>query len=459
MQEFDLIVIGTGAGAGSAAYPCREAGWKVAVVDYRPFGGTCELRGCDPKKVLVGGAELVDWSQRMQGKAVSSPPLQLNWSELMAFKRTFTAPAPANNEKSLHQAGIVTFHQQAHFVGPTTLQVGTETLQGRYIVLAPGAKPAHLDISGEEYLTTSEQFLELEQLPPRIIFVGGGYIAFEFAHISLRAGAQVQIIHRGARPLSGFDPDLVAQLVTATRELGATVLLDTSVKSIEKQSDGQLLVRVASPRGDIAQTFTADMVVHAAGRVPEIEGLDLEKAGVKSEAKQGITVNEYLQSVSNPAVYAAGDAAASGGLPLTPVAGLEGGIVARNLLEGNQHKPNYAGVPTVVFTIPPLARVGLQEKEAREQGLRFKVNQADTSEWYSSRRINLKPSGYKVLVEEAASEAKTGGRILGAHLLGYHSEEIINLFGLAIRYGLSATDLKEMVYAYPTSASDIGYMV
>jgi glutathione reductase (NADPH) len=152
-------------------------------------------------------------------------------------------------------------------------------------------------------------------------------------------------------------------------------------------------------------------------------------------------------------VYAAGDAAASSGLKLTPVASLEGDVVASNLLDGNHRKPDYRGVATVVFTIPPLASVGLQEAAAKEQGLKFRINHGETSDWYSSRRVGLRYSGYKVLVEEAS------GHILGAHLLGVHAEEIINVFALAIRKGLRATDLEEMPYAYPTSSSDISYMV
>jgi glutathione reductase (NADPH) len=305
------------------------------------------------------------------------------------------------------------------------------------------------NLPGEEYLTSSEQFLELEKLPERIIFVGGGYISFEFAHIAARAGAKVRILHRGTRPLTGFDPDLVNQLVQATKDIGVDVRLNTAVKAIEKAS-GHLLVHGSAENAE--QTFEADLVVHGAGRVPEIDDLDLEKAGVNSDQK-GVHVNEYLQSVSNPAVYAAGDAAASGGLPLTPVASMEGHIVASNLLKGNQRSPDHTGVPTVVFTIPPLASVGLQEEIARERGLKFKTNREDTSGWYSSRRVGMKYSGFKVLVEEGS------GHILGAHLLGLHAEEVINLFAVAIRSGLRAADLKKVLYAYPSSSSDISYMV
>jgi Pyridine nucleotide-disulphide oxidoreductase, dimerisation domain/DDE_Tnp_1-associated/Pyridine nucleotide-disulphide oxidoreductase len=249
---------------------------------------------------------------------------------------------------------------------------------------------------------------------------------------------------------SGPAPALVAQLVQATRGLGVDLHVRAPVTAVEKRGDG-LVVYASTGEGKVE--VAADLVVHAAGRVPEIDDLDLEAAGIARAEKGGVAVNEYLQSVSNPAVYAAGDAAASGGLPLTPVAGMQGGIVAADLLNGNTRTPNYLGIPTVVFTTPPLARVGLDEATARAQGLRFTTRHQDTSRWYSSRRVGLAHTGFKTLVEDGT------GRILGAHLLGPHAEETINIFGLAIRARLSADNLKDMVFAYPTSASDIGYML
>ncbi|GAC1392057.1 MAG: NAD(P)/FAD-dependent oxidoreductase [Ktedonobacteraceae bacterium] len=448
-NSYDVIVLGTGTAAQTVAYACREAGWSVVVIDSQPFGGTCELRGCDPKKVLVGVSELTDWSQRMQGKGIATPSLSIQWSDLIRFKRTFTDPVPASQEQGFAQAGIETRHGRARFVGPTSIQVNEETLLGRHVVIATGARHASLSIPGEALLTTSTQFLEMGTLPRRIMFVGGGYIAFEFAHIAARAGASVQVLHQGQRPLGAFDPDLVSELVLATQELGIQVQVKTAVTAIERQ-ENVLLVH-AQTQGQV-QSLEADLVVHAAGRVPEIDDLDLEMAGIVRE-KDGISVNEYLQSVTNEAVYAAGDAVASGGFPLTPVAGMQGGIVARNLLEGKRHTPNYMGIPSVVFTTPPLARVGLTEEAARAQGLHFTTHHEDTSGWYSSRRVALPHTRFKTLVEEGT------GRLLGAHLLGVHAEEVINFFALAIRHELPASALKDMVYAYPTSASDISYML
>jgi len=449
MKKFDLIAIGTGAAASAVASRCRLAGWQVAIVDSRPFGGTCALRGCDPKKVLVGAAEVFDWGRRMERKGIQAQQLRIDWQKLMRFKRSFTEPVPKHREEGFAKAGIAAFHGRARFVGPSTVQVGEEVLEGRYVVIATGQRPADLKIPGEEHLTTSDHFLELDELPKLILFIGGGYIAFEFAHVAARAGSEVAIAHRGARPLPGFDPYLVDALVERTRELGIDIQLGSEAKGIEKGS-GHLIVRTST--SGQKRTLEADMVVHAAGRVPEIDDLNLNAAGVEW-GERGVKVNDFLQSVSNPAVYAAGDAAASGGPPLTPVAAYEGMIVAANLLKGNHQKPNYLGIPTVVFAIPPLPSVGLGEREAREQGLKFKLKKEMTSSWYSSRRVGETYSGFKVLVEEGTD------RILGAHLLGSQAEEVINLFAVAMRSGMPATDLKHMLFAYPTHGSNLPYML
>jgi len=448
-KKFDLVVIGTGSAASTAAPKCRAAGWSVAVVDSRPFGGTCALRGCDPKKVLVGAAALIDWIHRMESNGVRGDNARTEWSELMRFKRTFTDPVPKQREESFTEAGIETFHGSARFTGPTNVRVGEDVLEGRRVLVATGAKPQRLNMPGEEYLTTSEQFLELDSLPRRMVFVGGGYISFEFAHVAVRCGTEVTLLHRGVRPLERFEPDLVEQLVQRTRELGVDVQLQTEVKAVNK--DGNSLVVHASTNGG-DHVVETDMVVHGAGRVADIDDLNLSAAGVKSE-RRGVAVNEYLQSISNPAVYAAGDAASTGLPPLTPVAGYDGGIVASNLLKGNHSKIGHIAVPTVVFTVPPLASVGLSEGAAREQGLRFRVHREKTGSWYSSRRVAENCAGFKVLVEEGS------GRVLGAHVLGPEADEFINVFALAIQSGITTETLEQTIFAYPTHGSDVAYML
>ncbi|HXH38121.1 MAG TPA: NAD(P)/FAD-dependent oxidoreductase [Thermoanaerobaculia bacterium] len=447
-RRFDLVVIGSGSAASAVATRCRKAGWSAAVIDELPFGGTCALRGCDPKKVLVGNAEAIEWARRLKGKGIRSEGLRIDWPELMRFKRLMIAGVPEGTEEGFRNAGIEVFHGQARFTGPTTLEVAGQCLEGKRVVIASGAKPAPLGIAGEELLTTSTQFLELDELPRRIVFVGGGFISFEFAHVAIRAGATVTILHRGPRPLSLFDPDLVNQLVEKSRILGIDLQMDTSVTRIERLDRGFVI------RGRHEEKETrveADLVVHGAGRVPAVDDLDLHAAGIDAAGRR-IKLNEFLQSQSNPAVYVAGDATAAGPA-LTPVAGYEGRVVAANLLEGNHVRADYSVVPSVAFTIPPLAAVGLTEDAARRGGLHFRTNLLDTSSWYSSSRVGETHSGSKVLIDEES------GRILGAHLLGPSAEEMINLFAMAMRTGMTSPQIKEMLFAYPTHGSDMAYMV
>ncbi len=444
MQKFDLIAIGTGAAASAAAFKCRKAGWSVAIIDSRPFGGTCELRGCDPKKVLVGAGALIDALRRMNGKGVKTEKAHIDWGELMRFKRTFTDPVPQKQEEAFQKSGIATFHGVARFTKPGRIEVGSDVLEARYVFIATGAKPQRLDISGENYLNTSDQFLELDSLPRRILFIGGGYISFEFAHLSARAEAEVTILHRSERPLETFDPNLVDRLVPKTRQLGIKVELQSVATRIERK-DGTFVVCASTARGQ--REFEADLVVHGAGRVADLDDLNLASAGVQAD-KRGVKVNEFLQSVSNPAVYAAGDSADTGMPKLTPVAGYGGGIVAANLLKGNHRKVENVPVPTVAFTVPPLAAVGMTEDSAKKQGLRFRVHQEDTASWYSSRRVAEDCSGFKVLIDEDTDR-----------ILGPEADELINVFTLAMRTNVSAETLRHTIFAYPTHASDVSYML
>ena len=186
-MRYDLIVIGTGAAASTIAYTCNAKGLKTAVIDEREVGGTCALRGCDPKKVLVGAAEVIDWSDRM--KHVLDGSIKIRWSDLMRFKRSFTEPFPKKLEDNLLSEGIDVIHGRARFKDANTIKVDEE-LTAKYIAVATGASPARLGIEGEEYIITSEQFLELDAIPDNITFIGGGYISFEFAHIAARAGGR-----------------------------------------------------------------------------------------------------------------------------------------------------------------------------------------------------------------------------------------------------------------------------
>ncbi len=446
-QRFDLLVLGTGGAGSSVATACREGGMSVAIVDERPFGGTCQLRGCDPKKVLVGVSEAVDATRRLRGKGVDGK-VSIRWPELMRFKRTFTDPVPDARQESYSKAGIVALRGTARFLDSHSVDVAGQRIEARYVHIATGAAPVPLPIEGAEHLTTSDDFLELEQLPRTILFLGSGYIAFELAHVAVLAGAQVTMVEKSEMPLSHFDPDLVTLLAERTRLLGIELRTETTAVALERNGHG-LVLHVES--GGQRSQLQAEMVVHAAGRAPNLSELDLQAAGVLAD-EGGILVNPFLQSVSNPVVYAAGDAA-KGGLPLTPVASLEAQVVAANLIEGNHRRVDYPPIPSVVFTQPPLASVGLSERAAAEQGLRVQVHHAKTGGWYSARRLGGVCAAHKVIVEEGS------GRIVGAHVLGPGADELINLFVLAMRAGLTAREVKAMTFAYPTRASDLAHMM
>jgi glutathione reductase (NADPH) len=226
------------------------------------------------------------------------------------------------------------------------------------------------------------------------------------------------------------------------------VRTDMEVTRVDSVGNG-FAVTAATTAGH--ERFAADLVVHGAGRVPNLDGLNLGAAGV-DHTPRGVEVNGFLQSVTNPAIYAAGDAA-NRGPALTPIAGYDGRVVATNLLNGPSEEVDYSAVASVVFTIPPLASVGMQESDARREGLDIDVHVGDMSDWYSSRRLGERAAGYKTIVERGTD------RILGAHLLGPHASEVINLVALAMRGGLTARQLKATFFAYPTGASDVQYMM
>ncbi len=448
-RNYDVIVIGTGTAGRTLAGKIVRSGLKIAIVDSREYGGTCPLRGCDPKKVLTGTSEATDWNNRLIGKGAGTQnPLKIDWPSLIEFKRTFTEEYPGKTERYFVEVGIDTYHGRAHFENQNTLIVGEDNLQGEYIFLATGSKPGKLNIPGEEYVITSEEFMETQKLPERIIFIGGGYISFEFAHVARRAGSEVTILHRSESLLGSFDSDLVGLLSKASEAAGIKILTNKPVIAVEKEDKG-FLVKTEFKSGSTVETrsFRADMVVHGAGRVPDIEDLCLEKAGVKVE-EGAIAVDKYMRT-SNSRIYAGGDCI-SEGMQLTPVATLQGQVAAANILNGDHVEADYTGIPSAVFTIPVLASVGIS---AAKDSDKYKVIFQDRSSWSTTRRAGVKFAASKVVIDEA------NDRIVGAHILGPNAEEAINIFAAVMRLGLKASDIKKLIFSYPTVCSDIQYML
>lgn len=463
---FDLIVIGTGPAASTVAKKTAESGRAVAVVESRDYGGTCALRGCNPKKVYTNAGDLIDRAWGADGKLARFNDPKIDWSELLKFKREFTEPVRESSEGTYQELGIKTFHAVASFSGPNRIRVGDQTLEARRIFIGTGAMPAPLDIDGAEHITHSDEFLELDSVPPHVAFVGGGYISMEFSHVVARYGSRVSVIDHHPRPLKHFDPDLVDQLVKRSREIGIDFIGNSKVKGVRETAQGAWGVllgqsngsdsRGSDSRGSDSETqrvITADLVVHGAGRVPNIADLNLDAADI-AYSQRGIKVDESMRSISNPRVFVAGDCADTQLPRLTPVANEQARIVVKALWEESSSlKPDYGVVPHVVFTSPCLAAVGMSESQAQEQFDDLDVRHEDTSDWGSVRKTGQTCAGYKLLIDRKTD------RILGAHLLGPAAEETINLFALAMKFDLTASDVKSALFAFPTFASDVRRMV
>jgi len=380
------------------------------------------------------------------GDGIGGKPA-IDWPALMRFKQTFVDPVPERARKAYGGMGIDTYMGSGRFTGPETVEVKGETLRAKHICVCVGLVPSDLPADGGKGLPCSDDFLNLPRMPKRVVFIGGGFIAMEFAHIANEAGAEVILLNRSERILKRFDPVLTNDLVEASRHAGIDVRLNRPVHKVERDKKGYTIFCGE----DGTEEVRADMVFNCTGRRPALDGLNLAAAGVAAD-RRGIKVDSRMRSVSNPAVYAVGDVADQGAA-LTPVATIQGAVAAANILDPGSAEVNYAGIPSACFTLPPLAGVGMLEDEAREQGYSFEVKETDLAGSFPWKRLKETHGRARVLIDER------NDRILGAHILGHNAEEIINLFGLAIRQSIPLSALRDTVWAYPTCGYYLKYMI
>lgn len=459
MHETDVLVIGTGTAGETAATLLRAADLSVAIADAREFGGTCALRGCQPKKYLIVPSHAALEGRGLTARGFAEAP-RLDWEAMQRARREFTDAVPADTEAGLRAQGTAIFHGTCRFLDAETVRCGDATIRARRILVATGARPRSLPVPGGDMTGTSDDFLDLERLPESIVFVGGGYISMEFATVAAAAGAQVTVLQRGERIMERFDADLVATLQDGCAARSIRVFTRAHTEAIERSPDGALRVRLAAGARDHdgqhlpePLTLESEVVISALGRAPDTDDLDLAAAGV-SHGPRGIETDACMRTTT-PTVYAAGDCVAS--IQLSPVSDAEARTAARAIIADLTGAEDTAPLdlttlPTVVFTYPQLAQFGLGENEARERG-GVRINVGSGAGWPNYRRLDERHVAYKVMIDQASD------RILGAHILAPHAGELVNLLALAARQGVTAREFREFPWAYPTYTADLKYML
>lgn len=437
MKRYDVIIIGSGSAASQAATILQDAGKEIAIVENWTFGGTCPQRGCDPKKILVEGADLIARSEHMQPLGVNGA-LSLDWQSFKRRIDEYRFSIPTSKTQHWNELNIDLYQGEPHFIDADSIVIDGHEISAHQFLIATGQIPRPLEIPGGEHAITSDDVFDLEKLPKHVHIVGAGYIAFEFAHIFRRFGSQVTLLIR-SRPLKAFDRKVVDRLVEETMRIGIDVRY------------GVEPIRIDGSQLTLSDDSTLEgLVLNATGRIPSIERLHLDAAGVEAD-NRGVLVNEYLQT-SNPNIYAAGDVANSPNPALTPFAGQEGRSAALNMLRGNTRPIPERPAPTVVYATPPIAKVGLTIEEAEAKGIYFDVKDTDMTHFLTYERIYDETAFARVLINEE-------GHVIGAHLIGQHAPELINLFSFIIQNNLSHQHAKHLEFAYPTAASDLTYLI
>ncbi|SDB61209.1 glutathione reductase (NADPH) [Flavobacteriaceae bacterium MAR_2010_188] len=446
-KHYDVFVIGSGIAGQTAAKICRENKMSVAIADNREYGGTCSNRGCDPKKVLLQFADLMHTSKNLKNLGVAALP-SIDWEMVQKFKSQFIAQVPINTEKNLKALNIDMYHQSPIFQSENEILVEGKTITADNFVIATGNVPRDLQINGSEHCKISDDILNLKEIPESALFIGSGYVAMEFTYMLATLGCKVSILEIGGEALSNFDQFLVEKLVKKLEDSGVEFIFNANAESVEKL---QKNYRTTYQQKGKSKEIISSMVFNTAGRVASISDLKLENAKVESSEK-GIVVNEYLQSDSNPKVFACGDVS-NKSLPLTPLSGLQGYIVGNNILKPKSKVFDVPCVPSVVFTNPNISTVGYSEEQAVSKFKDVKIYQGDASDWFNAEKQNEDIYAYKILVNARTNE------ILGAHLLSSQANETINIFATAISQKMTTDQFKKLIFTYPSYSQDLKKML
>ena len=445
-HDFDLLVIGAGSGGVRASRVAASHGARVAVAEEYRVGGTCVIRGCVPKKMLVYGSHFAEDLHMASRFGWDIQGAEFNWPRLRDIVQEDITRLEGLYNQTLTNNQVTVFPERAVVTGPHTVRLASgKEITATTILIATGAWPGIPNVPGAELGISSNEIFHLETLPKRAVVAGAGYIANEFAGILNAFGVHVTLVSRGERMLRSYDAELVDRLLKASRDKGIDIRMHYPFEGIEKQSDGSLLVN-----GGKEGAIETDLVLFAIGRVPNVKGLGLEAAGVALDGQGAVIVDQHNRS-NVPSIYAVGDV--TNRVQLTPVAIREGHAFADTVFGGNPRTVDYNSIPSAVFSSPPIAAVGLTEAEASAQyGDSVKVYRSD---FRPMKNVvsGLKERGLYKMVTVGAEE-----RVVGLHLIGPDSSEILQAAAVAVKAGLSKAAFDDTVALHPSMSEELVLM-
>jgi glutathione reductase (NADPH) len=439
--DYDLLVIGAGSAGLSAARTAAKLGVRVAIADPGPIGGTCVNRGCVPKKLMVFASNFAQQQCLAKNYGWVNPSGQFDWPALKVAIEQELAHLQQTYRSRLTKAGVTLLDCPARFLAPQQVELGNRKVTVEKVIIATGAKPLKPDLPGMDCGLTSRDIFHMETLPKQLTIVGGGYIGSEFSNIFATLGCQVNLVERSPLILEGFDRSIRKTLHQNLMEQGVRVLGGTKLEAIHKTETSKKLTL----SGECNDTLIADTLLLALGRVPNLETLNLEAAGVKVE-KGAIAVDDYSRT-SQPNIFAVGDC--TNRVPLTPVAKAEGAAAARTLWGNQPQKVSYRWVPSAVFCTPEAATVGWSEDRAEAEGVEFAVY----CDRFTPLHYALSPQATESLIKLVVD--KSSDHILGVHMVGDGVAEILQALVPALKKGLTVDELNETIGIHPTSGEEL----
>jgi len=440
--DFDLFVIGAGSGGVRASRVASAHGAKVAVAEDYRVGGTCVIRGCVPKKLLIYGSHFAEDLHDARRFGWDVPDCSFEWTTLRDNVLNEVTRLEGLYSNTLSSHNVEVLKERAVITGPHSVKLSSgREVTAKYILVATGAWPVIPDVEGAEHGVTSNELFHLDALPKRIVIVGGGYIANEFAGIFHQFGSHVTLVNRSATLLRGYDEQIRDRLLQISVTKGINFRFNAEMARIEKNEDGTLCVHFKD--GD---PLPCDLLVFATGRRPHIEGLGLESAGVEVDDHGAIKVDEYSRT-SCESIYAVGDV--TGRMQLTPVAIREGHAFADTVFGDNPRTVDYNCVPSAVFSHPPLAGVGLTEAQAKNEYGTVKVYTSDFRPMKNVLAGREERSLYKMVVDA------TTNKVVGLHMIGPDAPEILQAAAVAVKAGLTKQDFDDTVALHPSMAEEL----